>query len=63
MEDAGEILQRSFGIICRTGLHCAPLVHNAIGAGSEGTVRFSLSRFTTDEEVDYVLDAVRRILA
>lgn len=63
VEDAGEILQRSFGIICRTGLHCAPLVHNAIGAGSEGTVRFSLSRFTTDEEVDYVLDAVRRILA
>lgn len=63
VEDAGEILQRSFGIVCRTGLHCAPLVHNTIGAGAEGTVRFSISRFTTDDEVDYALRAVRRMLA
>jgi selenocysteine lyase/cysteine desulfurase len=63
VEDAGEMLYLSFEIICRTGLHCAPLIHRHIGAGPQGTVRFSLSRFSTDEEVDRIISAVGRILA
>jgi selenocysteine lyase/cysteine desulfurase len=63
VEDAGEMLSLSFDIICRTGLHCAPLIHRHIGAGPQGTVRFSLSRFTADEEVDRIVSAVGRILA
>lgn len=63
VEEVGEILQLSFDIVCRTGLHCAPLVHSCIGAGAQGTVRFSLSRFTSDEEVEQVLAAVRSIAA
>ena len=30
---------------------------------AHGTVRFSLSRFTTDEEVDYVLEKVPPVIA
>ncbi|MDR1241170.1 MAG: aminotransferase class V-fold PLP-dependent enzyme [Deltaproteobacteria bacterium] len=63
VEDAGEMLYLSFDIICRTGLHCAPLIHRHIGAGSQGTVRFSLSRFTADEEVERIIAAAGRILA
>lgn len=61
-EEAGEILFKSFDIICRTGLHCAPLIHNFLETGPQGNIRFSLSRFTTDEEIEYALSAIRSIL-
>ncbi len=59
--DCGYALANSFGIICRTGLHCAPLIHAAIGSAPEGTIRFSPSGFTTGEEAEYVLGAVRAL--
>jgi len=61
VEDAGHILDSEYGIICRTGMHCAPLIHKAIGSSPEGTLRLSVSGFTTADEVEYVIDAVRRI--
>lgn len=62
VEDAGYILEKNFSIVCRTGLHCAPLVHQYIGTPSEGNIRFSLSRFTTDDDLDDTLEAVGRII-
>ena len=59
--DVGDILTDSYDIICRTGLHCAPDVMKEIGM-PQGTVRLSLSRFTTMEELDEVLAAVRDIV-
>ena len=59
-DDIGFILARAYGIIARTGLHCAPLVHKAIDGG-EGCVRLSLSWFTTDEECQVAAGAVREI--
>jgi len=59
-DDVGFILARAYGITARTGLHCAPLVHREIDGGS-GSVRLSLSWFTTDEEVAYTASAVREI--
>jgi len=59
--DCGYAFANSFGIICRTGLHCAPLIHAAIGSAPEGTIRFSPSGFTTDDEVDYILGAVQSL--
>jgi len=61
-EEAGYILQKSFGIICRTGLHCAPLIHKYIKSEQAGTIRFSLSRFTTKDNINYTLDSLRKIL-
>ncbi|SMD11609.1 aminotransferase class V-fold PLP-dependent enzyme [Sporomusa malonica] len=60
--DVGEVLHKSFGIICRTGLHCAPRIHSYLGSYPAGTVRFSLSRFTTYEEIDYCLRAVGEMM-
>lgn len=62
IEDVGEVLQKSFGIVCRTGLHCAPLIHTYLGTAPAGTVRFSLSRFTTDSDIDYCLQAIGAII-
>jgi cysteine desulfurase/selenocysteine lyase len=59
-DDVGFILARAYGIIGRTGLHCAPLVHQAIDHG-KGCVRLSLSWFTTDEECRIAVNAVREI--
>ena len=59
-DDVGFMLARAYGVIARTGLHCAPLVHKAIN-GSEGCVRLSLSWCTTDEECRIAANAVREI--
>jgi cysteine desulfurase/selenocysteine lyase len=59
-DDVGFVLARAYGIIARTGLHCAPLVHKAIDRG-KGCVRLSLSWFTTDEECRVATKAVREI--
>ena len=59
-EDVGFILSRKYGIVTRTGLHCAPLVHEKIDSGA-GSVRISLSCFTTDAECTAAADAVLEI--
>lgn len=59
-DDVGFILARAYGVIARTGLHCAPLVHKAIDEGT-GCVRLSLSWFTTDEECRTAARAVKEI--
>ena len=61
IEEVGYILNESFGVICRTGLHCAPLIHEAIGSAPHGTVRFSVSGFNTEEEIRSACQAVRQI--
>ncbi len=61
VEETGYVLAESFGIACRTGLHCAPLIHQALGSAPEGTVRFSPSGATTEEDIAYAVDAVRSL--
>ena len=58
--DAADVLTGSYDIICRVGLHCAPDIMEDIGMPG-GTIRLSLSRFTTREEIEEVLKAVRDI--
>ena len=58
--DVGYLLQESYDILCRTGLHCAPRVFGCLGRSV--TVRLSLSRFTTEEEIDEVIGAVEDIV-
>ena len=59
-DDAGYILSKAYGIITRTGLHCAPLVHDRIDNGT-GCIRASFSWFNTLEECDYAVGAIRVI--
>jgi len=51
-------LEKEFGILCRSGLHCAPAAHRSIGTFPEGTIRFGLSAFNTEEEIDTAIQAV-----
>ena len=59
-DDLGYILAKRYNIIIRTGLHCAPLVHQAIDQG-KGCGRVSLSWFTTNEECQAAAAAIREI--
>jgi len=63
VEETGYVLAESFGIICRTGLHCAPLLHAALGSAPDGTVRLSPSGATSEDEIDRALAAIRRMAA
>lgn len=59
-ETTADLLTGSYDIICRHGLHCAPKIFECLGEPL-GTVRISLSRFTTDEEIAVLLQAVADI--
>jgi selenocysteine lyase/cysteine desulfurase len=64
--DSGEIahlLDRNYGIACRSGLHCAPWAHQTIGTIRTGTVRLSPGFFNTEEEIGQTLTAIRKIAA
>lgn len=60
-EDLGTILDGDFDIAVRTGLHCAPLVHDTMGTGEHGAVRFSLGQFNTTSDIDQAIEAMQRI--
>jgi len=55
-------LGKEYGIMTRSGLHCAPSAHKTLGTFPEGTVRFSLGHFTTLEEIEYTIDCVNDIV-
>jgi selenocysteine lyase/cysteine desulfurase len=58
------LLDENFGIQTRAGLHCAPGAHKCLGTfEGGGTVRFSSGPFTTSEEIDRAIAAVREIAA
>lgn len=59
--EIGAVLDQSFDIACRTGLHCAPDACRTIGAPPGGTVRLSPGPFTTDADIDAALSALREI--
>jgi cysteine desulfurase family protein len=65
-QEMAAILEASFGILTRAGLHCAPLVHEMLGtspvnsAGS-GAVRLSFGPFLTVQDVDYACAALATI--
>lgn len=59
--EVGLILDQSFEIMARTGLHCAPAAHRTLGTFPAGTVRFSFGWFNTTAEVETALGALREI--
>lgn len=62
--DSSEVsdeLSQAYDIATRPGAHCAPRMHQALGTTEQGAVRFSASWFTTREEVDAAIQAVREL--
>ncbi|MFQ6069679.1 MAG: aminotransferase class V-fold PLP-dependent enzyme [Candidatus Aminicenantales bacterium] len=61
-EDTGTMLDVDHNIACRTGLHCAPLVHEQLGTDKiRGAVRFGIGPFNTEEEIKTAIRAVGEI--
>jgi len=61
--DIGTILDVEYGIQTRTGLHCAPLIHEHHGTTPRGTVRFSAGPFNTQKHMETAIRAVAEISA
>ena len=60
--DVGTILDVDYNVATRTGLHCAPLVHEGIGTMEiKGTVRFSMGPFNHASDIDKSLFALDKI--
>lgn len=59
--ELGFLLENNFGIITRSGLHCAPLAHKTIGTLHQGTCRISLSYFSTREDIETFLEGMMRL--
>lgn len=60
-QDVGAILDESFDIAVRCGLHCAPYCHRQIGTYPDGTARASIGYFNSENDVDALIQAVRQI--
>lgn len=60
-EDLSAVLDADFDIAVRSGLHCAPLVHEKLGTGESGTIRFSLGQYNTETEIEQTIDAMKKI--
>ena len=56
-DSAGSIFDQQ-GIALRTGLHCAPLAHQFLGTYPAGTIRFSVSCFTTEKDFEDLREAL-----
>ncbi|MGB9836978.1 MAG: aminotransferase class V-fold PLP-dependent enzyme [Candidatus Saccharicenans sp.] len=62
-QDVGIMLDADYNIACRTGLHCAPLVHEQLGTDKiKGAVRFGIGPFNTEEHIKTAIEAVREIV-
>lgn len=62
--NTGTILDVDHDIACRTGLHCAPKVHQQLGLEAiKGAVRFGIGPFNTDEHIETAIGAVGEIAA
>ncbi|MFH1372947.1 MAG: aminotransferase class V-fold PLP-dependent enzyme [bacterium] len=60
--DVGIMLDVDFDIATRTGLHCAPLVHQQIGTlAGHGSVRFAIGPFNTEEHITAALAATAEV--
>ena len=62
--DSSEVsdeLLMEYDISTRSGGHCAPLMHEALGTVEQGAVRFSFSHYNTEEEVDTAIRAIHEL--
>ena len=60
--EAANLLDMAGKVQVRSGLHCAPLLHQQMGTFDRGgTIRFSVGRFTTTTQVERAVEVLREI--
>jgi len=59
-DDAGFVLRNMYGIVTRTGLHCAPLIHKRLDAG-RGCVRLSPSVLTPKADCVFAAACIHEV--
>ena len=58
---AADELSMQYDIAVRPGIHCAPRMHRALGTQDTGCLRFSFGWYTTDEDIDAALSALKEM--
>jgi cysteine desulfurase family protein len=62
-QEVAAMLDASQRIAVRSGLHCAPLMHNALGTDRlGGTVRLSVGPFNTEDQIDTTIQAFESVV-
>jgi cysteine desulfurase/selenocysteine lyase len=61
--DVGSLLDADYNIAARTGLQCAPLIHEQMGTAPRGTVRLSVGPMNVASDVEAAIRAVQEIAA
>lgn len=59
--EVAYMLDQTYNIAVRAGYHCTPLTHESIGTLDHGAVRISVSCFTTSDEIDQCVRALKEI--
>ena len=61
--DVGTLLDVEYNVATRTGLHCAPLIHEQVGTAPRGSVRMSVGPMNEAEDIEAGIAAVAEIAA
>ncbi len=59
--ELADALFEDYGVATRSGAHCAPRMHRALGTTEQGAVRFSFGYFNNGDEVDAAVAALREL--
>lgn len=60
-QELAALLDSQWSIQTRSGLHCAPRMHAALGTLPRGTLRLSLGHFTTEAEIEAAIAAISEV--
>lgn len=60
-QELAALLDSAARVQVRSGIHCAPRMHQALGTSPSGTVRMSLGHTTTDEEITTAIAVLAEI--
>lgn len=61
VQETSIVLENAFNIVTRAGLHCSPWAHKTIGTYPFGTVRVSPGYYNSKMDIDYFVNAVKKI--
>ena len=58
-----DVLEQEYGLLTRSGIHCAPLAHATFNTRDRGgATRFSFGPFLTVQDVKYATDALAQVV-